>query len=338
MKRDAGQLLITDVDAEAAVTTEGFDALARQHLKADIQVWPARAFYPSTLAHPCDRHLVWRFTKWKQQIPHEVELESIFHEGRLHQPDIYRRLEAMGFEVVREQDRPTQYQVGRAVISGRPDGRLIAFRGTRYPKPGLILEAKSMAGYQWDRTATVDDLRAAESHWTRAYYAQGQLYGFLENAARGVFVLKSKATGMLKLLPYELDYEYAEVLLQRIERLQPLIERGEDPPPIPYDRSVCGGCGFREICYPAKAFGEGASVLDDPLLEAALERRDALAVEHAEYERLDREVKDRLKHEGIKFALCGPFTIEGKVVAKKAYQVAAHEEIHYSIDRQEEGG
>ena len=314
MRRRTGQLILTDVDAEAAVTAEGFDRLARQHLAADIEVYPARAFYPSAIAHPCDRQIVWRFTRWKEQEPHDEVLESIFQEGRLHQPDIYRRLEAMGFDVVREQDRPTQYKIldGRAVISGRPDGRVVAFRGTRYPKPGLVLEAKSMSDYQWGRIATVEDIRNAGSHWTRSYYAQGQLYGFLENAPRGVFVLKNKATGMLKVVPFELDYTYAEELLQRIERLQPMIERAQDPNPIPYDRSVCGDCGFNRVCYPPKSFGEGSAYLDNPTLVALLERREHLAPGASEYRRVHEDVTETLKHEGVKSAIVGPFQVEGK--------------------------
>jgi hypothetical protein len=323
--------------AEDVLTTDGFEAIETLILEQKVRVWPARAFYPSSLGHPCDRAMVWNFTRHEVKRPHDATLESIFTEGRLHQPDIYARLEALGFEVIRESDRPTQYKVGGsgAVISGRPDGRISGFRGTRY-KPPLILEAKALSDYQWGRIRTVDDIRNADSHWTRSYYAQGIIYGFLENLARGVFVLKNKATGRLKLIPFELDYDYAETLLQRIERLQPMIKEALDPPPIAYDRAVCGGCGFQNQCYPAKAFGEGASVLDDPMLEAALERRDALAVEHAEYARLDAEIKARLKHEGVKFAFVGPFTVEGKVVAKKAYQVAAHEEIHFSITRSSE--
>lgn len=314
MKRRPGQLLLTDVDAEAAITPEGFDRLARQYLEADIEVWPARAFYPSQVAHPCDRFIVWRFTKWKDQLLHGPELESIFREGRLHQPDIYHRLEEMGFQVVREQDRPTQYEIlnGRAVISGRPDGRIVAYRSTKYPKPGLVLEAKSMNGYQWDRIDTVADILHSDSHFTRSYYAQGQLYAFLEDATSGVFVLKSKATGMLKLLPFELDYDYAESILKRIERLQPMIERGVDPDPIPYDRGVCGGCGFRNRCYPARTFGDGVTYLDDPTLASKLTRREQLEAGAREFGRLDDDVKETLKHQGIASAICGDFMIDGK--------------------------
>lgn len=319
-------------DAERVLTPEGFAEIQTAVLQQDISVFPARAFYPSSLGHPCDRFTVFRFTRWQEQARHDSVLQSIFELGRDYQPLIYRRLEKMGFEVIRESDRPVQYRVGSAVISGRPDGKLRGFRGTRY-QPPRILEAKSMSAWQWDRTATVEDLRGAASVWTRSYYAQGQLYAFLEDTPAGVFVLDNKLTGMLKLIPFELDYGYAEALLQRIERLQPMVQQGVDPEPIPYDWRVCGDCGFRKVCYPPRDFGEGAVVLDDPALVEQLEQREALRQGKAGYDELDREIKTRLKREGVKFAIAGPFVIEGRVVSKKEYAVAAHDEIHYEIRR-----
>jgi hypothetical protein len=333
----ARQLLLSEVSPEQAVTRQGFDRLLRETLESEIKIWPMRSFYPSVLGHPCDRHIVWRANRHDEQARYSVELQSIFDHGRDHQPLVYRRLEQLGFEVVRESDRPQQYRPSGPqgpVISGRPDGRVIGFRGTRY-KPPYVLEAKSMSGYAFDGVATVDDLRHSPSHWTRSYYAQGQLYCFLEDVPHGIFVLISKQTGMLKLLPYELDYAYAEALLQRVERLGPMIVQGVDPEPIPYDSGVCGGCGFRGLCYPPRNFGEGASVLEDPALIEQLERRDALQAGAKEYDKLDGAVKARLKDEGIKFALAGPFVIEGKQIEKKIKAVEAHTrpETHYTIER-----
>jgi hypothetical protein len=313
MRRRPGknQLVITDVDGETAVTTEGFDRVLHTVLDAEIEVFPARSFYPSSLGHPCDRNIVWRFNRWKEQDRHDPVLQSIFDQGNDYQPLIYQRLEEMGFEIVRESDRPTQYRTHGAVISGRPDGRIVSFRGYRY-KPSLILEAKSMSGYQWDKTLTLEDLRHSSSHWTRSYYAQGQLYAFLENVPRGAFALYSKATGMMRLIPFELDYAFAESLLKRVEKLQPMIEQGVDPEPLPYDQSICGSCGFRRQCYPPKSFGEGASVITDPLLLEDLVERERLKDAAAEYKALDESIKDRLKMLGTKWAIAGDFVIEGK--------------------------
>lgn len=297
------------MDAAAAITQAGFSVLQETALEKQISIFPARSFYPSSLGHPCERFVVWKFLKWQQQTKHGTVLQSIFNEGRHHQPSIYQALETIGFELVRESDRPRQYKVGGAIISGRPDGKITAFRGEKY-RPALILEAKSMSGYQWDQVETIEDLKQAKSHWTRSYYAQGQLYCFLEDVPFGVFVLKSKQTGMLKCLPYELDFAYAEGLLKRVERLQPMIEQGVDPDPIPYDAGVCGGCGFLGLCYPARDFGAGASMLDDPALIEELEAIEQLKPSSQEYERRWKALRARFKREGVTSAIAGPFHIE----------------------------
>lgn len=320
------------MDAAAAVTVDGFDVLQRTTLEGRIQLFPARAWWPSTLGHPCDRYCVWKAIRWDECAKHDATLESIFEQGRRHQPMMYDRLEAMGFELVRESDRPRQYRVGRAVISGRIDGKLLAFRGERY-RPPYIVEAKALSGFVWDRLQTIDDLRTAPSHWTRSYYAQGQLYCFLEDTPFGVFVLESKATGMLKLIPYELDYAFVEGLLQRVERLQPLVEQGVDPDPIPYDGSVCGSCGFQRICYPPRDYGEALVVLEDAALVEDLEVRDRLRAARDDYEEVDRAVKARFKREGIKHALAGPFTIEAHEKPVRAFTVKARTDVVFDIRR-----
>ncbi len=282
-------------------------------------MYPARSFYPSMVGHPCDRHIAWRFNRHMEQDLHDHVLQSIFDHGQEEQPMIYRRLEEMGFEIVRESDRPIQYPVrkgSRIMISGRPDGRVIGFRvdGSRVEryKPALVLEAKSLSGYQWDRITSVDDIRYAETHWTRGYYAQGQLYCFLENVPRGLFALRSKSTGMLKLIPFELDFGYAERLLQRLEGLVPAIEKRQDPEPIAFDLKICGGCGFRKRCYPPKSFGDGASVLTDTLLIEDIGRCLELTPAYRERQELWDSITDRLKVLGVAYAVAGDSVIEGR--------------------------
>jgi CRISPR/Cas system-associated exonuclease Cas4 (RecB family) len=320
------------MDADSALTSDGFELLQQTTLDARISVYPARAFWPSSLGHPCDRHIAWRFTKWEVQRRHEPMLESIFEAGRRLQPALYERLEAMGFEVIRESDRPREYRIKNARISGRPDGKIRAWRGEFY-HPARILEAKTMSGYAWERVRTVDDLRNAPTHWTRSYYAQGQLYCFLEDTPYGVFVLLNKLTGWLKLIPYEMDFSFVESLLQRVARLQPMIEADVDPEPIAYDPSICGDCAFGHICYPPRDFGPGVMVLDDAVLLDELLARERLAPVRAEYEDLDKTIKAKLKHQGVANALVGPFRIAASERAIRGYTVPARTDMIYEIKR-----
>ena len=65
------------MDAAAAITKDGFALLQDTALQKQISVFPARAFYPSSLGHPCDRAIVWRFLKWNLQSKHGTVLQSI---------------------------------------------------------------------------------------------------------------------------------------------------------------------------------------------------------------------------------------------------------------------
>lgn len=315
------------------LTPEGFQERLLEVLAEEISIFPARSFWPSALDHPCDRQVVWRFTRWELQEPHSPIRQAIFDQGRHYQPLIYARLEAMGYDVVREGDRPRQYRVrGGGIVSGRPDGKLRGYRGVRFASPD-VLECKSMSGFEYERTHAVEDLKKAKSVWTRLYHAQGQLYAFLEEVPGISFVLYSKATGMLKLIRDELDFGFVERLLERMERLQPMIAAGIDPPPISYDWNVCGGCGFLKQCYPPRDFGQGASIIDDPEFVELLERRELLRPHSREYETIDKAVKARLGHEGIEYAIAGPFTIEGTQIDREAYSVPKGSYVKYSIKR-----
>jgi hypothetical protein len=326
-------LAVLVVTATDALTPQGFDAVQMAFLESEIRIFPMRAWWPSALGHPCDRQIVWSFNRAETKSRYPARLQSIFDEGKLHHPAVYRRLEQMGFVIVRESDRPAQYRpVPGVTISGKPDGRIIGFGEERY-RPAWSLEIKTTSPYVWNRLHTIDDLRQDRDYLLRQFYTQGHVGAFLDNLPRGVFVLKDKLSGMLKLLPFELDYAHAEGYLERAERLQPLIDQGVDPEPISYDETVCGRCGFLAQCYPPRSFGEGASFLDDPALVEQLEERERLAPSSSAYEKIDKAIKSRLKAEGVKFAIAGQFTIEGRVSPRREFTVKAQDVTTYTITR-----
>jgi hypothetical protein len=318
--------------ADLTLTPARFDALQRETLEREIRIWPARSWSPSQLGHPCDRFQVWRFTKYELHARHDHVLQSIFTQGRDHQRLIYTRLEAMGFDIVREYDRPIQYRVRNTVISGRPDGKVRGIGSDHFEEP-WILELKAVSSHLWDRLETAADLARSPIHYVQGYWAQGQLYCFLENLQHGVFIFENKSTGILKALPYTLDLEVCEAILQRVERLQPLVAEGIDPPPIPWTSGICGRCPFEATCYPARDFGEGAAVLTDTGLIDALERREQLKEARDEFDALDRGVRDRLKRDGVKHALAGPFVIDAREREVKGYTVEPRLDTIYTIHR-----
>ncbi len=296
--------------AEQVVTTEGFETALIEQFEKEIEVFPARAWYPSQVGHPCDRFLVWRFTRWEEQKRHDARLECIFQEGRLHQPAVYERLEKMGFEIVREHDRPVQYALANgAVISGRPDGKIRGFRGVRY-NPPWVLEIKSTQDYQLQRLRTIDDVRTHSNFRMRGNFDQAQVYCLIDNLPHGILAFKGKGSGWPKILPFDLNFGYAEQILQRVETLQVMVNKKEDPPPIPYDPMICGGCPFEHLCYPPRDMGEGVHVLTDEGLLEDLDTRERTKAARDEYENADKAVKDRLKKLGVKLAVAGSWAIE----------------------------
>jgi CRISPR/Cas system-associated exonuclease Cas4 (RecB family) len=321
------------IDAATALTSEGFDEIQRETLTKQIAVWPARAWHPSSVGSPCDRQLVWNWTKADEKKPHDYVLQSIFNVGTRSQPFIYDAIERLGFDIIRESDRPRRWKMKSGVeISGRIDGKIIGFKGDRYSSP-RVLELKTMADHQWDGLKTLDDVRNAEAHYVRGYFAQGQLYLLLEELSEGVFVFQNKTTGLLRLIPFEIDYAFAEALLTRLERLQPFVRENRDPDPIPFNWRICGGCGFRDLCYPAINYGEGASVIESQDLIELLERREKLHPAAKEFERVDKGIKEQLVHLGISHAVAGDFVVEGTQRKRKAYTVKETEYVQFSIER-----
>jgi CRISPR/Cas system-associated exonuclease Cas4 (RecB family) len=324
-------------DPEYAITPEGFTAIYRDLLASERQTWPARSWSPYNLGHPCDRYLVWRWTKWDQQAAIEPEKLAVFREGDLHQPDVYNRLEKMGFRIIREAEKSVQWEPRKGVlISGRIDGKITHFMGEKFD-PSLILEIKTTSPYTFDALKTIQDVRTHRAYYVRGYYDQDQLYCVLEERPRGVMIFKNKQTGMLKAIPFEIDYDRAEWLIARAERLTPMVRDKVDPPPIEFDPMICGDCAFEHLCFPPKSGGAGLSVLEDAELLTMLEERQKLKESSDSYGELDRAVKAKIKAAIGKSgeAILGPWKITVKTFGKKEYLVPAQDNTTVTLKRVE---
>lgn len=314
----------------AILQPEAFDAALKAQLESEITVYPARAWYPSQIGHPCDRFLVWSFTRWKDKARHDWVLQSIFGEGNMHQPAVYKRLEAMGFECIREGDRPVQHKLkGGAVISGRGDGAFRGYKGVRFEQP-IGLEIKSMADHIWKRIDTLDDILNYSEHYIRGYYTQANTVAFLEERPATSLVLKSKSTGLLKIITWELDFENAEATLQRIEKLQPMVEGNVDPPPIMFGKP-CERCAFRLQCYPPRSMGEGVDIIEDTDLADDIEAREQLRASKSSYDALDKSIKKKLKALGVAQGICGNFLITSTTRDVKGFTVQARTDRIYDF-------
>lgn len=276
------------------LTPAGFNAAYEATVSKKIKVWPARSWSPTLLSNPCDLHVVRRFNRWEEQMPHDAHLQALFGEGHIHQPAVYDQLEAMGFTLIRESDRPTQWKPRPGVtISGYIDGRLTGYRGQKF-QPTVLVEIKALSGWSWDKLNTVQDFLDNDAHYIRGYVQQMDMYLLLEELPLGIFVLKNKANAWLKIIPVPMDLSRAEVTLKRIERLAPYVASGREPEGILYDARICGGCGFKYLCWPPREEA-GVDVVMDADLVLAIKEKDALSESHSEYEAADRRLKKAME-------------------------------------------
>ncbi|MDE2105010.1 MAG: PD-(D/E)XK nuclease family protein, partial [Patescibacteria group bacterium] len=271
----------------------------------------------SSLGHPCERNLTYaRVASDKRQKP-TVAQQRRFQDGDLHEKAVLRILEdageRLGFRIVdRQRDLSEDPFFKKHQISGHPDA-LVAAGGEAYP-----IDVKSCSPFVFQQLSTLQDMQRHKHAYVRAYPAQIQLYLLGTGHPQGAFLLKDKASGEPKQITAELDYQYAEDLVQKADRINAHVAAGTLPPPID-DAAVCQDCPFRVICPADISFGPPLQVVDEPELIEKLERRDFLYPLAKEYERLDKELKGIL--EGEANTLIGDFHISGKSIHRNGYTV-----------------
>jgi hypothetical protein len=185
-----------------------------------------------------------------------------------------------------------------------------------YPIP---VEAKSMAHYIWLAINSLGDMIKSKWAHVRRYPAQMTTYLLLGNKDVGLLLLRDTQTNLDKEIVVELDMAYAELLVQKAERINVHVKRIQDGapqtsvPPIPWEDSVCGRCQFGHICGQ-DIKREPMLLVDDPELEAKLVRRGELAPLRKEYDELDEAIKKLF--DGKERALIGDWLITGKQIEK----------------------
>lgn len=257
----------------------------RRHAK-HTRPWRPTATPATALGYKCERRIVYQRTESDKADQINEELASIFEEGNLHQVDVRRELADLGYEVV---EAELNFRDSRLEITGTIDGKLDLsdeHRARRVP-----VEIKSSAGSPPD---TAEGLRDHKGLYGR-YYAQLQVYLFLTSEPEGLFLFKDKITGLWAVVPVALDYDYAEGLLQRAERVRDAIKSGVVPERLA-DRSECVGCPWQNtICHPEQDAPDPLLLVEDAALVAQLEERERLDPMATRFDALDKEIKTRFK-------------------------------------------
>lgn len=270
----------------------------------------------SEAGHPCERYLVLARLHPEMKALHDLGLQRIFDEGRLHETALLRELEEAGFELA-EQQRAFTWP--KFQLTGHVDA-MIGVNGA-----GLPLEIKSVSPHLFESVKAMApaDFLEARQVWLRKYPAQVLLYCLMAGKDTGLMLLKNKSTGEKCLKVFRLYedgfLEYTEGILKKLERVNAWVEKGEAPPPTPCDE--CRGCGFEKtVCFPGRDYGPGYDLLADPELTEQLERWAELRPVAQEYEALDKSIKEKVKGRS---AIIGDFIIESQERSRRGYEIPA---------------
>lgn len=277
--------------------------------EAKIRQYPVNANRASELGHECLRYLVLNRTRWQEKTLYDARLQMVFDMGRMVEDLVFQDLKDAGFSIV-EQQRPFSW--AKYQITGSIDFKL-AIDGKVYPT-----EVKSSAPHPFASINSVVDMLHHKYHYMRKYPAQLTLYLLMDNKDEGLFLFKNKSTGELKEIWMDLDYEFAESLVQKAEAINKHVEEGTLPAPMDYNEDICGSCGFVHICMPDR-IGKEVEVTQDGELLELVTRYMALKPGAKEYDEVNDRITELVK--GREKILVGDYYIEGKWVERKVYHV-----------------
>ena len=280
-----------------------------EHKTKQIKTYPVNANHASQAGHPCERYLVLLRTHWQERTLPDVGLQFVFDGGNMIERMALRELEDAGFELVEQQRAfswPELELTGRLDMKLRLDGALIP------------VEVKGLNHWDFEKLNTMEDFLRSPKPWIRKYPAQLILYMLMAgDSEEGIFYLKDKLNYRPKAITIKLDYDYGEMICRKLERVNKHVKDGTGPDQID-DPDVCARCDFLHICLP-EIRRSALETVDDPDLEAKLERYEELKPLKAEYETLDREFKKLFK--GRERLMIGNYLITGKEVIRKGYKV-----------------
>ena len=145
---------------------------------------------------------------------------------------------------------------------------------------------------------------------------------------KGFFALTNKLTGETKFIEMPFDYEYAESLLQKAERIYAALD-SDTPPEACEDISVCEGCSLAHICGECRRVP--ADIDLDEELDALIDRKNELAAAKKEYEQIDKEIKARVGERDK--VITGQYLITRSSFVKKAFTVPESVQYRVTIKR-----
>lgn len=285
--------------------------------KSRIRVGAPTSNWASMIGHPCERKLVYERTCPEKKPVYDVSTQAVFDEGRLHERSIVQELLESGVEVFHGQK---SFELKPYNIRGKLDFKTPVNGGL------LIVEIKSITDHIFRYLNVPDDFN--KYWWTVTIPGQLTCYMLAEGEKESLWILKNRGTGELKEIPYKLDNDFANELCKKAVRINDWVEMNDTSPSdnLPdklNDVKFCDMCDFKAHCCPDLHYTGGVGLVDDKELEELLEKWQELRGPKKEYDKIDKDVKSRIK--GCENALIGRFHVSGETVQRKGYDVKASE-------------
>jgi len=277
---------------------------------------PKKKQYPchvnriSQLDDPCLRRLYYRRTAWDKTPETNDGLQGIFETGNVLEPLIERIVSELGevaepqFRIVGTQTPTKDSLMDKFQISGSIDGFWQTKENGQWQTKGVV-DIKTANPHIFDGLSNYESL--SKYPWTRKYRGQLMLYALAHNLDKCVLLFVNKTNlFQMKTIEFDLDYDYAESLLQKAKAVNEAIESGNAPDKL-NDPDECPRCDFCAICCPEYEIGGNLEISTDEELEGILLRLKELAPQQIEIKGLEKR-RDQLLVKG-KDLVVGKFMI-----------------------------
>lgn len=294
----------------------------KENKQSKIKLYPCNNLRASNVGHPCERYLYLSIKNWEDKKLHTETTQCIFDLGNQIEEYVIQTLKDAGFEVITPTVRA--WKVEKPLITGREDLRIKLEDGQFYP-----VEVKGLAPQEWDKLNSVQDFLNSKRYYVRGYPAQLYIYMYQFGKEKGYFALCNKLTGEIKLIEVPFDYEYAEKILQKAERIYKCLEKNELPPSCD-DISVCEYCDLAHVCT-ANIKRVETDVDTTGELDELIDKKQELAPAYREYSEINDKIK-KVVGEREK-VLSNKYLFERKVIHKEGYTVSPRDEVRINVKR-----
>ena len=307
------------------LTAEYIAGKVSEFVRSEIKTYPCNNLRASNIGHPCERYLYLLIKHWDEQQPHDEGLQNIFDFGNSVEDYTIKKLRDAGLEIITPTRR--SWKVENPLITGREDIRI------KDPEDGQLYpaEIKGLSPHVWERLNSIEDFYSSRRPYVRGYPAQLMVYCWQFEKEKGFFVLTNKLTGALKIIEVPFDWDRADALLKKGERIYAALadESGKTVPPSCDDIFVCDRCGLRHICTAEIARVEAE--IDDGELEEAIERKNALLDAYRAYNAASDDIK-RIMGSREK-VVSGKYVVTTTTIERKGYTVEPRTERRITVKR-----